>query len=283
VSTRLRVALAQIDCALGDVEENARRAREAIAEAGAAGVDLVVFPELSLSGYAVGTVSADVALRPDDPTILGLSEEAGDVGLVVGFVEDGPVHTYNSAVHLQNGSIVHTQRKVYLPTYGRFEEHKHFRPGQALRAYDTAWGRCAVLICNDAWQAPLPFLAVHDGARMLIVPTCSPLDPEAGTDPAAIETDWSDLLRFHARFLQTWVVFVNRVGEEAGMSFWGGSRVIDPWGRTIAEAPHGQPALVCAELDLTAVRQARRERPLLKEPRLDLLTREFDRLADDDD
>ena len=120
--------------------------------------------------------------------------------------------------------------------------------------------------------------AAQLGARTV----CIELEPEAGTDPAAIEADWSDLLRFHARFLQTWVVFVNRVGEEAGMTFWGGSRVIDPWGRTIAEAPHGQPALVCAELELTAVRQARRERPLLKEPRLDLLTREFDRLAGDD-
>jgi predicted amidohydrolase len=282
IRTRLRVALAQVDCALGDVEENARRAREAIAQARDAGAGLVVFPELSLSGYAVGTVTADVALRPDDPMLVGLAAEAGDMGLVVGFVEDGPVHTYNSAAHLQGGSLVHVQRKAYLPTYGRFEEHKHFRPGQAMRAYETPWGRFAILICNDAWQAPLPFLAVHDGARVLLVPTCSSLEPQTGTDPATIEADWSDLLRFHARFLQTWVVFVNRVGEEAGMRFWGGSRVVDPWGRTIAEAPHGQPALVCADLDLAAVRQARREMPLVKEPRLDLLTREFDRLADGD-
>lgn len=281
MSAQLRVALAQVDCALGDLEENARRAREAIARARADGADLVVFPELSLSGYALGAVAADVALRPDDPTLMGLADGAGDVGIIVGFAEDGPVHTYNSAVHLQGGSLVHLQRKAYLPTYGRFEEHKHFRPGQALRAYDTPWGRFAMLICNDAWQPPLPFLAVHDGARVLIVPTCSSLEPGAGTDPATIHEDWADLLRFHARFLQTWVVFVNRVGEEAGVTFWGGSRVIDPWGRTVVEAPHGEPALVCADLDLAAVRRARRAMPLVKEPRLDLLTREFNRLAAD--
>jgi N-carbamoylputrescine amidase len=281
MSGALRIALAQVDCVLGDVEENAVRAREAIGRARDDGAELVVFPELSLSGYAIGDLATDVALRPDDPTISALAAEAGDMGIVVGFVEDGPVHTYNSAAHLQNGALLHLQRKVYLPTYGRFEEHKHFRAGQGLRAYESPWGRFAILICNDAWQPPLPFLAVHDGARVLLVPTSSSLEPAAGTDPAMVESDWSDLLRFHARFLQTWVVFVNRVGQEAGMTFWGGSRVVDPWGHTIAEAPHGETALVCADLDLTAVRRARREMPLIKEPRLEMLTREFARVADD--
>jgi predicted amidohydrolase len=276
----LRVALAQVDCALGDVQENALRARAAIEEARAGGANVVVFPELSLTGYALGAVSDDVALRTDDPTISALAAAADDLGVVLGFVEDGPVHTYNSAIYLEGGSAVHVQRKAYLPTYGRFEEHKHFSPGQTVRAFDTRWGRAALLICNDAWQPPLAFLAVHDGARVLIAPACSSLSPGAGTDPAVIESDWRDLLRFHARFLQTYVIFVNRVGEEAGVTFWGGSHVVDPWGRVVAEAPTHEAALVVAELDLGAVRQARREMPLVKEPRLDLLIREFRRLAD---
>jgi len=276
----LRVALAQVDCALGDVEENARRARAAIEEARAGGANMIIFPELSLTGYALGAVRDDVALRTDDPTITALAAAANDLGVVLGFVEDGPVHTYNSAIYLEGGSAVHVQRKAYLPTYGRFEEHKHFSPGQTLRAFDSRWGRAALLICNDAWQAPLTFLAVHDGARILIVPSCSSLAPEAGTDPALIESDWRDLCRFHARFLQTYVIFVNRVGEEAGVTFWGGSHVVDPWGRVVAEAPRGEPALVLADLDLAAVRQARRQLPLVKEARLDLLIREFHRLAD---
>jgi predicted amidohydrolase len=280
-TTQLRVALAQVDCTLGDVDANARRAREAIAEARERGADLLIFPELSLSGYAFGAVGSDVALRVDDPAITGLAEEAGEMGVVIGFAEDGPVHTYNTVVHLQGGAVLHVQRKNYLPTYGRFEEHKHFRPGQSLRAYDTPWGRFALLICFDAWQAPLPFLAVHGGARVLIIPACSPLEPDAGTNPPPIEADWDHLLRFHARFLQSWVVFVNRVGDEAGLRFWGGSRVLDPWGVTAVEAPHGQPALVFADLDIGAVRRARHQVPLVKEPRLDLLAREFGRLADD--
>jgi len=277
----LRVALAQVDCALGDVEENARRAREQIAGARAHDADLVVFPELSLTGYALGAVADDMALGRDDDTIAALAEAAEDVSVVVGCVEQSRVQTYNSALFLERGTVVHVQRKAYLPTYGRFEEHKHFTPGHGLRAFDSRLGRFALLICNDAWQAPLAFLAVHDGARVLIVPACSSLEPDAGTDPAEIERDWHDLLRFHARFLQAYVVFVNRVGEEAGLRFWGGSQVVDPWGRVVAQAPRGEPALVCADLDLGAVRRRRRELPLLKEGRLGLLARELDRLLHD--
>jgi predicted amidohydrolase len=116
---------------------------------------------------------------------------------------------------------------------------------------------------------------------VLIVPACSSLERGSGTDPAEIERDWADLLRFHARFLQVWVVFLNRVGEEAGLTFWGGSRVVDPWGRVVAEAPRAEAALVHAALDLGAVRRRRRELPPLKAPRLGLLRRELDRLLDD--
>ena len=276
----LHVALAQIDCALGDVAENTRRAREAIAQARGDGADLVVFPELSLTGYALGAVTEDVALTLDDPAIAALAEATGDIAAVVGLVEHGLVHTYNSALYLERGAIVHVQRKTHLPTYGRWEEHKYFTQGPALRAFDTRLGRFAMLICNDAWQAPLAYVAAHDGARVLIVPACSSLEAGAGTDPAELERDWADLLRFHARFLQAWVVFVNRVGEESGLRFWGGSRVVDPWGRVVVQAPRGEPALEHAELDLAAVRRRRREMPLLKEPRLGLIRREVDRLLD---
>jgi predicted amidohydrolase len=278
--TTINVALAQVDCVLGDLEENARRAHVAIARARADGADLVVFPELFLTGYALGLLNDDVALTLDDPIVTGLAEAADGVAVVLGFVEQGRVHVYNSALFLDRGEIVHVQRKTHLPTYGRWEEHKHFNPGRALRAFDTGLGRLAMLICNDAWQAPLAYIAAHDGARMLIVTACSSLEAAAGTDPAELERDWADLVRFHARFLQAWVVFVNRVGSEAGMTFWGGSRVIDPWGRIVAQAPRGEEAIVHAELDVTAVRRRRREIPLLKEPRLELIRREIDRLLD---
>lgn len=278
--TLVRVALAQLDCVLGDVRENVRRASDAIARARAQNADLLVFPELNLTGYALGSVADDVALSADSPIIMDLAAEAGDMGVVLGFVEDGPVHTYNSAVYLQGGARMHIQRKTFLPTYGRFEEHKHFSSGQSLRAFDTPLGRFALLICNDVWQPPLPYLAVHDGARVLLVPSSSSLDGGAGTDPAEVQSDWRTLLCFHARFLQSYMIFVNRIGEEAGVNFWGGSMIVDPWGKVIAEAPRHEAAVIVAELELEAVRRRRREMPLVKEGRLSLLQREFGRLAD---
>jgi predicted amidohydrolase len=278
----VRVAVAQVDCVLGDVEGNAQRARAWIERARAEGAELVVFPELSLTGYALGAVAEDVAMALDDPAITALAAATDGIAAVVGCVESGRVHTYNSALFLDGGALVHVQRKTHLPTYGRWEEQKYFSPGPALRAFDTRLGRAALLICNDAWQAPLAYVAAHDGARLLIVPAASSLESADGTDPAELERDWGDLLRFHARFLQAWVVFVNRVGEEAGVTFWGGSRVLDPWGRIVAEAPRGEEALVHAELDVNAVRRRRRELPLLKEPQLGLIRREIDRLIDAD-
>jgi predicted amidohydrolase len=269
----VRVALAQVAPALGDVPENTRRSREALSRARSEGADLVVLPELTLTGYSLGRVSDDVSRSLDDPEITQLAEEADGLACVVGFAEAGRVHTYNSAAYLERGVVRHVHRKLYLPTYDIWEERKHFTPGDSMRSFDTDIGRVAVLICSDAWQPALAVLAVQDGARVLIVPANSTSRrPE-------IEAEWRDVNRFYARMLETYVVFVNRVGAEGDLSFWGGSHVYDPWGELVAEAPAGEEAFVTAELDLANVRRRRREMPLVKEARLALLSRELDRLA----
>lgn len=269
----MRVALAQMEPALGEVEENARRAGEVVRAARSEEADLVVFPELTLTGYSLGRVSDDVARAVDDPEIAGLAEAADGLGCVVGFAEAGRVHTYNSAAYLERGAVRHVHRKLYLPTYDIWEERKHFTPGDSMRSFDTDVGRVAILICSDAWQPALAVLAVQDGARVLIVPANS-----TGRRPA-IEEEWRDVNRFYARMLECYVVFVNRVGDEPGLGFWGGSHVYDPWGELVAEAPTDEPALISVDLDLSGVRRRRREMPLVKEARLALLSRELERLA----
>jgi predicted amidohydrolase len=156
----VRIALAQLDSALGDIEENVRRATEAIAQARAQDAELIVFPELSLSGYSLGALDEDIALSSDDPAIAHLAAESCDIAIVVGFAEQGAVRTYNSAIYLEAGHATHVQRKTFLPTYRSFDERKYFSPGQTLSAFDTRLGRIALLICNDAWQPALPFIAV---------------------------------------------------------------------------------------------------------------------------
>ncbi|MHA6617773.1 nitrilase-related carbon-nitrogen hydrolase [Pseudonocardia sp. DLS-67] len=277
----MRITLAQVDAALGDVDANADRAERAVAGAVAAGADLVVFPELHLTGYSIGGLSDDVSMRADDPRLARVARRAGEAGVLAGFVEDGPgIHTYNSTGYFARGELVHLHRKLYLPTYKSFEERKHFTPGPNLRAFPGAGGtRMAVLLCNDAWQPQLAFLATQDGARVLLVPAASAQSQFPGHYDS--RTYWRDITRFYARMFQLFVVFVNRVGAEGDLRFWGGSHVVDPWGETVAEAPDGEEHLLTVDIDLADVRRRRRAIPLVKEARLGLISREVTRLLDE--
>ncbi len=270
----MRIALAQVDCVLGDVPGNLERAHAEVRAAAERGADLVVFPELSLHGYALGRLPQDTSVTVEDERLAELSTHGPDV--LVGLHEDGRLRRFNSASYLASGTALHTHRKLYLPNYLEWEERKHFSPGHTLRAFDTAHARVATLICNDAWQPMLPWLAAQDGAEVLLVPTNS----ADGLAPGAVDTAvyWQDLLLNIARLQQCWVVFVNRVGEEGKASFWGGSRVLDPWGGVVAEAPRWEESLTLVDLDVAAVRRRRREMPLLEEARFGLVSREVHRL-----
>jgi predicted amidohydrolase len=277
----VRITLAQVDATLGDIDANAERAERAVAEAVAGRADMVVFPELHLTGYSIGGLPDDVSVRADDPRLARIAHRAGDAGVLAGFVEDGPgIHTYNTAGYFAGGELVHLHRKLYLPTYKSFEERKHFTPGPNLRAFPGAGGtRTAVLLCNDAWQPQLAFLATQDGARVLLVPAASA--QSLFPDHYDSHTYWRDITRFYARMFQLFVVFVNRVGVEGDLRFWGGSHVVDPWGETVAEAPEGEEHLLTVDIDLSDVRRRRRAIPLVKEARLGLISREVARLLDE--
>jgi predicted amidohydrolase len=277
----MRVALAQIDSILGDTEENLRKAKEVVAEARNRGVDLTVFPELSLSGYALEELDDDVAIEAQSKPISSLAEAAGEMAVVVGFCEEGQrFQTYNSAAYLEGGSIRHLHRKLYLPNYRIYEERKHYNPGQSMRAFDTRFGRMAMPICNDAWQTFLPFIAVQDGAQVLIIPADSGSYPSY---PELLDTRgyWRGITRFYSRMLECYVVFVNRVGKQDNLVFWGYSHVVDPWGTVVAEGPLHEEALITVDIDLGNIRRRRREVPLVKEARLALLARELNRLAEE--
>ena len=273
----VRIALAQVDCALGDLEQNLARTREVLERARAEGADIVVFPELSLSGYSVGRVSEDISLEAVDDQIAQRVGDDAELGVVVGFVEAGRLHTYNSAAYIDGGVLIHVHRKLYLPTYGVYDERKHFSPGQAMRAFDTDFGPMAVLICNDVWQPAIPWLAVHSGAEVLVVPVNS------ATTDVGVPTDraWEILLLHAAVVLQSYVIFVNRSGQENQRDFWGGSRVIHPSGEVLGSLGHEPGELDCV-IDLDELRVLRRRRPLLQESRADLIAKATSQLADEE-
>jgi predicted amidohydrolase len=263
----MRIALAQLDSRLGDTASNARRTVEAAEAARTAGAEFVVFPELQLSGYG-NRAGADAALEAE-----GAAAIANGFASLVGFQELDDGRRYNSAAFVEGGTTVHVHRKLYLPDYAPFNEDARFDAGETMRAFDTSFGRMAVLICNDAWQPFLPTLAVQDGAEILLIPSASSTAvPEA-------ETYWRELTRFYARMLECYVVFVNRVGTEGEFTFWGGSHVVDPLGDVIAEAPRMEEFLLIAELDLEQVTERRRALPLVGQLRPEFLRGELARLG----
>jgi predicted amidohydrolase len=279
----VRITLAQLDSRMGEIDANVGRAEQAIMEAARESPDLIVFPELFLSGYSVGEVDHDLAMSPEDEPMAKLAELAKPAGLVMGFMEAGRngLHTYNSAAYYEYGRLVHVHRKLYLPNYASFEERKHFAPGQAMRAFPVDSGRThmAMLVCNDAWQPQLAFLATQDGARALIVPTAS----AQSAFPERYDSYgyWRGITRFYGRMFQQYVIFTNRVGCEGKLRFWGGSHVVDPWGNVVSEAPEDAEHLLTVDINMANVQRRRREIPLVKEGRLGLLRREIDRLLEE--
>ena len=279
----MRILLAQLDVVLGDIDANVERALDVLGQASADGVDLVVFPELFLTGADVGCVETDLGMGLDDPRLGRLLAATRDgAAACVGFIQaDRRSNFFNSAAYLESGQIRHVHRKVFRVTYHIFEEGKYFSAGDSMRAFDSAAGRMSILVCNDAWQPPLVFVAVQDGAQVLLVPSDS---GESTFDTVAdTRAYWRQITRFYASMFQCYVVFVNRVGGEAGIHYWGGSHVVDPWGEVVQEAPLHEEAQVAVDLDLAQVRRRRRQAPFLKESRLELLAKEMNRLVNETD
>ena len=163
--------MAQIAPRLGDREWNFRLHLEQIRAARAADADLVVFPELSLTGYFLRDMVPDVAIRADGPEIEELLAAAGRTAVVVGFVEESPRHRfYNAALYAEGGRVVHVHRKVYLPTYGLFDEQRYFAAGDRIRAFDTAgFGRVGILICEDFWHLSAAAIMQAEEVDVLVV------------------------------------------------------------------------------------------------------------------
>lgn len=276
----MRIVLAQLDTVVGDVDQNFVRAREILLNQAAADAALVVFPELFLTGYPIGAAGRqEVDIAIGDDRLASLAAAAGDsTGALVGFAERGlRMERYNSAAYLQGGAVVHTHRKAHLADYDIWEEGKHFTPGSSVRAFDSSVGRLATLICYDLWQPAFVFIAIHDGARILLVPSNSIERPFS--DQADNQDQWKTMTRFYASMFECYVVFVNRVGTEGEFTFWGGSHVMDPRGRLVAEGPRHEEALIVAEIDLDEVRRRRQETPLVQEAHLGLLIKELDRIV----
>ena len=280
---RLRIALAQIAPTLGALEENLARHGELIADARADGAGLVVFPELGLTGYALQDLAAEVSMRVDDPRLGALAASTGEISAVVSFVEESADHRlFISAALLEDGAVRHVHRKLYLPTYGLFDERRFFAAGDAVRATPSRLGvGLGIAVCEDFWHLAVAGLLALDGAQVLINVSSSPGRDLAATNDVGLGTaaSWRTLMRTYAQLTTSYVVFCNRVGVDESISFWGGSEVIAPSGQAVLSAPLYDEGVFSVDVPIAEIRRERIALPLLRDERPELVAREFERIV----
>jgi predicted amidohydrolase len=276
-----RVRLAQTKPVLGDFEANLRAHIALATEAADAGIDLIVFPELSLTGYYLRDLVPDIAVRLSDPRLAELRELSRTVSIVAGFVEESDEFGFFTvSAYYEGGEARHVHRKVYLPTYGMFDEGRYVSGGGSVRCFDTAFGRSGILICEDLWHPALPYILSQDRMLTLIAPSNSPTRGVQG-DELGSSNVYNDMLATYARLFQCHVIYCNRVGYEDGVNFWGGSRVLDPFGAALVQAPLFEEGVFDAVLDVAEVRRARLSAPLLEDDSVLLTMRELRRVSDE--
>ncbi len=276
-----RIALAQVAPQLGDLDANLEIVRDAIVRADAEGAALTVLPELALTGYFLQDLVPEVAMRRDDPRLSELGLTRPDMLIAVGFVEETDDHRYaNSAALLRAGELVGLHRKVYLPTYGLFDEGRFTRPGERIRTHEVGppIGRIGLSVCEDFWHASLPMIQALDGASLLVNLAAGPSRAPGSMAGLAAIAGWHKMQDTYALLGTVPIAFCNRVGNEEGLTFWGGSRILAADGSTVVEAPLWDEALVVGTMNTDDLRMQRYGMPLLADERLELTRRELDRI-----
>jgi predicted amidohydrolase len=278
---KLNLALAQINTTLGNVHANLDKHLTLVKQAVQDGGDILVFPELSLTGYVLQDLVPVVSCRAetDDPIFKHLLTASRSIDMLVGFVDEDSRHRfYIAAAYLSQGKVVHIHHKLYLPTYGLFDEGRFFAPGRSVRAFDTRFGRFGMLICEDFWHASPPYLLWLDGADLLLFSSASP-GRGISDEPKLESSTWVEQTnRAYASLFTIFVAHTNRSGFEDGLNFWGGSTIFDPDGKLLCQAPYFEESLTKTEIDLNQLHRTRARLPVLRDERPELVMHELERI-----
>lgn len=287
----MRVAIYQTSPVLLDLKANLEEVGAKIHKGREKGAQLIVFPELALTGYFVGQRYHEVALRLDSREIKQLVSASKGTAAVVGFIEESPsMNFYNSALVAVDGQIEFTYRKLNLPNYGVFEERKIFAPGKHVPVFKLHDFNIAVFICNDLWHPSLPYLGVTQKADIFVT-IFNSSQGSMGDEFSNIET-WSIINSFYSRIFGVYNICANRVGEEgfeerrstsrasqgrAGerkesdltgqketYRFWGGSEILNPFGQHVANAELYETDEIFAEIERDLLRQKKILLPYLR-------------------
>ena len=273
----LRLAIAQVRPRKGAYEENLCRLGALFREVGSwpDPPELLVAPETALTGYFLEGGVRDLAISADqlfdDLSRQHQESATRPLDIALGFYEVHGNRFYNSGMYATLGGpdagIRHIHRKIFLPTYGVFDEERFVEAGRSVQAFDTRWGRAAILICEDAWHSFTPMLAALDGAQLIIIPSASPargvVSHEDSPGRPLSLARWSRLAQDIAGEHGVYVALAQLVGFEGGKAFPGGSILAGPRGDLLVQGPVFQEAVIPAVLDFDDITRARADLPLL--------------------
>ncbi len=279
----MKVALAQISPRLGDTQSNLKLHQNIAAKAKKENVDLLIFPELSLTGYTLKDLSQEVAIDPQkDTSFKKIKALSQGMSIVFGFVEEGEDGLiYNSSAFLAQGQTLHIHRKVFLPTYGMFEEAKFYAQGKNFRTFTTPFGKAGMMICYDFLHYSASYLLSAGGSGLNIIISAAP--GRGATDDQSFTTSsmWELMGKTISRFSSAFVFYCNRVGFEDGKIFAGGSFIYSPGGNLIAQASYVDEDFLVADIDLEEIKKFRKKWPYKRDDKPEIILEALKRIVQD--
>jgi len=277
VKNKIKLALAQMSCAIGEKETNLEKMEELVTKAKEQSAELIIFPELCLTGYTNRDQFYELAETVPGAATERIEKIARRNGLHVVFgMPELSKRTrgtlFNTAALVGPDGFIGKYRKTHLPTHSVFEEKRYFRLGYAAAVFETRLGNIGMCICYDVFFPEIFRLTRLKGAQLIVCISASP----------AVRKEYFEIL-LAARAIEntTFVAYVNLAGVEEGLQFWGGSRLIGPTGRVLAKAKYDEPDLVFCDADLGDLRSAEAFIPALRDLRPELfeqLKRESERI-----
>jgi len=285
---KFRVSIIQYAPTYADIETNIKRHVEIIKKQ-ADKSDLVIFPELSLTGYFLRDLTNRVMLLRQEVAkkINKLLKRKKLPDLIFGFVEEGESHNpYNSLIYLEHTPkgyrINYIHRKCFLPTYGMFEDARFFAPGRNLGVFETRFGKVGMLLCEDAWHPMSFYIEALKGAEIIVVGSASPARGVKGLKPYNLE-HWDKLNSLTAATWATYIIYASRTGVEDSIVFSGGSGVFNPFGDKVASLqevsiPDDKYEVLNYLIKKSEIGRAREITPLLRDENLALVSEEINRL-----
>lgn len=296
----MKVAGCQINPEYLELHKNIDMVISKINDCKSQGANLIVFPELALTGYFVGERYHEVSLKIESDEINRIVQASKGTAVVVGFIEESKsMNFYNSALVAVDGQLLYAYRKLNLPNYGAFEERKIFSSGKKVHVFRLNGFNVAVLICNDLWHPSIPYLGAVQKADIFVT-LFNSSEGSMGDEFSNIES-WSIINRFYSRIFGVYNIAVNRVGKESFIqkqvnncgiypngknsplvektfNFWGGSVIINPFGNEITKAKMHEEDQIFADIDIALLRKKKILLPYLRNDDPYFTQRELNRI-----